>query len=174
MTVVLVGRSGVGKSTTANVLAELTGRALVEVGDVVRSGAVQAGRSPLDHARQVIGSGDETHFVRRAIDEVRRRGPSVIVGPRLPAELAYLRRELPPVLAIGLLLPTAQRWARIARRSSAFDPAAQAVRDEIEENWGLARTLADCDWRISTVGSPRAVVVECLRHWSRFGASAAI
>jgi adenylate kinase family enzyme len=168
VTLVLVGRSGVGKSTTGKGLAAVTGRPLVEISHFVRRGAAGEGRTPLEHARAAVAAGEHTRFVRSAVEEARCRAmPCIIVGPRLPAELDFIRRELRPTLSVGMLLPDPERRRRLAFRLDNFDPDTQKERDDVEEKWGIARTLANCDSFVSTDADCRSIVAACLREWLR-------
>lgn len=169
VSLVLVGRPGVGKSTTAEALARCTGLPRIEVGSFVRRAAAARGLTPLQCAQRIFAAGDHTYFVRQAVKEARRLGkPCIVVGPRMPVELHFLQEELHPTLAIGLLLPDAARYERIRqRRPGRVDVDDHEERERVEGRWGIGETLQKCDVVVYTRGESDDVVTHCLHEWLR-------
>jgi hypothetical protein len=166
VSLILVGRSGAGKSTTGQGLAMLTGRPLIEIGAFVRRDAAAAGRTPLRQAQKTFASGEYTRFARDAVAAARTQSVAcIIVGPRMPVELEFMRRELGPTFSIGLLLPDPERRSRLALRVESSTFPDQPGRDDVEEAWGISRTLADCDSFVYTAADRQTVVNACLREW---------
>ncbi len=163
---VLVGRAGAGKSSLGRALSATTGRPRIELGHFVRRAAKRGGTSPLREAQRTFAAGQELRFARLAVAEAERLGlPCIIGGPRRPAELAYLRSSLAPVLAVALTLPEPERLARLHMRAPNACDDPNADRDEVEESWGLSETVADCDACVSTAGSLPSALAELLELW---------
>lgn len=164
---VLVGRTGVGKSTIGRALSSLTGRPLIEIGDLVRRGAAEKGQTPLARAQEIFARGHDTHFVTEAVAEAHRMGlPCIISGPRKPVELDFIREQLRPTLALALSLPDSERRLRtLARQSGNLSRAALENRESVEDEWGIRETLNRCNFSVNTMADSETVLAQCLEKW---------
>ena len=167
---ILVGRSGVGKTTTGRRLSDLTGTPYLEIGELVRRQAAERGRDALHYAADQFAAGNPLAFVEIVVDEAWAWGvPCIIGGPRRLDELEHLKAQLTPALTIALDLSDDERLRRLRHRKITGNRGyVLAERDLLEEKWGISKALLACDVHISSVPSPSLVATLCLKQWLAF------
>jgi cytidylate kinase len=169
---VLVGLPGAGKSSVARMLAECTDTQIVEVGRFViaEASTLNSRITPLELAERTFMQQDFHRFVRQAAQQVRRvEGYSIVVGPRLPVELSYLRLQFNEILALGI---SASDEIRISRRLRQLGAGSRVdmqenlrSRDSVERSWGIEETLSLCDVVINGEQDLHAVVGAVRTLW---------
>jgi adenylate kinase family enzyme len=161
---VLVGRFGVGKTTTGRALADRTGVTFLRDGRRRPSRRERPGCRPTGAGSRALRRCDELTFVREIVAKARLSASVCIVGgPRRPGELRALRESLAPCLAIALILPEEDRWRRLREREDNLEQLRQ--RDRMEESWGIGQTLAECDVQVSTREDAIVVANKCYELW---------
>ena len=106
----------------------------------------------------------------QSLGEARTRGmPCIVAGLRRLDQLRYLKRHLAPAFSVALTLPDDERRRRLIRRGFTDNPELEwTERKALEEEWGLADTIAECDSQLSTVVPAEMVAEECLARWWAF------
>lgn len=158
---VLIGLSGAGKSAVASHLGKALAVPVVEVGSFVRAEAKAKHRNPLEHADEVFRRGAHLHFVARVPASAGSR-PLIVVGPRRPEEIRYLREELAPCVVTLLNAPFNVRSLRKFGRS---ESAGLRHRDSIELSWGFGQTERLADITIDAEQDLRFVISAVREHW---------
>jgi hypothetical protein len=167
-TLIIVGYSGAGKTTLGSLLHRDTGIPVIEIGKLVRAEAA-AQIPPLsapEYADWVFSQGDHLRFVRQVVLSHRASRPLIVVGPRRPQELGYLRAELAPSITVALHTPAkirASRGADLEARAEGLDGL--RFRDETERTWGLDRTLEMADAIFDGLDSPEILAAKVRQLW---------
>jgi energy-coupling factor transporter ATP-binding protein EcfA2 len=156
---VLVGFTGAGKTTLGQALAGITTARVLEFGHVARADAATHGADPLLHANARFAAGDYAYVAERVLSGLKP-GHRIFVGPRRREEIARLRRRAGPCLVVALDAPETVRNLRKTK-----NPAAQALRDEVEASWGLERTMAEADLVLSSTRSIGELVAAVRHVW---------
>jgi energy-coupling factor transporter ATP-binding protein EcfA2 len=166
--VILVGHSGSGKTTIANALNKATGIEPLELGFVVRKSAAQSMTDPLSHADAVISKGKYLTFVEAALSGHVAR-PALIVGPRQPQEVKFLRDVLGPSLVVALEAPAFIRSVRRGNIANLECPniAWLSHRDLVERDWGIETIIAEADLRVDSTGTVENIAQMILRAWKQ-------
>ena len=151
-------------------LSELTGAPYIDMGTLVQREAESRGLDLLTHAATQYAEGNVA-FMEAVLEEARTRGtPCIVAGLRRLDQLGYLKRHLAPAFSVALTLPDDERRRRLIRRGFTDNPELEwTERKALEEEWGLADTIAKCDAQLSTVLPAEMVAEECLARWSTFG-----
>jgi adenylate kinase family enzyme len=167
-TLIIVGYSGAGKTTLGSLLHRDTGVPVIEIGKLVRAEAA-AQTPPLsapEYANQVLSQGNHLHFVKQVVSRHRGSRPLIVVGPRLPQELCYLRAELAPSITMALHTPATVRASRGADLEAQADGVdGLRIRDQIERSWGLDRTIEMADARFDGLDSPEILAAKVGQLW---------
>jgi len=138
---VLIGLSGAGKSAVAAWLGKTLSLPVLEVGSFVRAEAKSKNRNPLEYANDTFRRGGFLHFVTQ-VPGAAPSFPVIIVGPRRPEEIRYLREKVAPCV---VTLLEASFDVRSMRKFGRAQSAGLRHRDGIELSWGFdsTRRLAD-------------------------------
>lgn len=171
---IIVGLTGSGKSTLAKHLANVTGTPIIEVGQIVMRDAAACRKcnSPPEHASHLIGSGNYFRFVEKVVKAVGDYGvPTIIVGPRHPLEVEFLRQSLRVPLIMGLDLPDSVRRFRYELPSDVRNVVKDKVefykRDALERSWGARYSLYMAQALLDATLSPAELQGLALDMWSR-------
>lgn len=145
---IILGLSGSGKSTVADILARRNSSRTFEIGKYVIADAKGCPQcsTPLDHADHVFRSKEYCRFVSMAVNDARNfRGKVIFVGPRLLQELNFLCSFSDNPTIIGLEIGAHDRELRRMDRKAPMDlPNSWSYfrrRDQIERSWGADETL---------------------------------
>lgn len=146
--VIIVGHSGVGKTTLAKGLQESCDLQPIELGLIVRGEAEDGRRSfsALQHAEQRFSAGESTRFASAAVRLADSLSLPLFVGPRRPEEVQFLSRCFGRSLVLGLHAGAKVRHSRKISAESArggLPPTEGELhwRDFLETRWGMGRTL---------------------------------
>lgn len=172
---IVVGSFATGKTTTCELLSQLTGAPYVDMGTLVQKEAASHGFDLLTHAANQFAE-NNLAFMESVVNEGRAQGiPCIVAGLRRVDQLNYLKLHLAPAFSIALTLPDDERWRRLTRRRFTENPEQEwTERKALEEEWGIANTLAECDAQLSTTAPAEIVAEECLNRWLAFDVGEAI
>lgn len=169
---IIVGHHASGKTTLARILAEKHHMQVVEVGAFVIRDSLNCPScdNPLAHADHVFKAHEYLKFVALVtafIDENGIAGNTIIVGPRRPEELSYLRARLRHAFAIGLSVPMEVREERAMARASRSNTGVVQFekRNETETTWGLDQTIEQCDLIVEASPGPDSVAARIEEQW---------
>lgn len=157
---VLIGLSGAGKSAVASHLGKALDVPVIEVGSFVRAEAKAKHRNPLEHADDVFRRGAYLHFVTRV--PVAGQRPLIVVGPRRPEEIRYLREALTPCVVTFL---NASFDVRSLRKFGRASSTGLRHRDSIELSWGFGLTERLADVTIDAEQDLSFVISAVREHW---------
>lgn len=150
--ILIIGRSGVGKTTAGAFLAERLGGAVYEASAAFRELAAERGVSALDSAAalaflQANGMASVAERIHRKI--LSDPAPCAIVtGLRTREEVGYLTKRVRPNVRLQILAieaPDAVRLTRLAARGragAALSPEALGLFDAVEAQFGLTPVAA--------------------------------
>lgn len=168
---IITGLSGSGKSTVAYEISKQIPAQTIELGHFVLEDArhCQKCHTVLDHANHVFRFGEPTKYAISAVKAIKPTAKALIlIGPRLPAELNYLRAQISHSLAIMLDVRDSVRLNRrlISKEKSEIDSVSCALRDSVERSWGADETLKRADFAINGEMSIDRVAKGMMRLWS--------
>jgi Adenylate kinase and related kinases len=169
--IVLVGHSGSGKTTLASLLGSYSGIPVIEVGHRVIKEAAENGVGPLEFADSKIRAGKQLHFVENIISNQQTENPIMVVGPRLPEEVRFLKAMLGPTLIIGLSAPDKIREIRRCDPSELRKdkPSWLRQRDVVERCWGVDNALQMAHIILDATKSPSELLIQAESIWEEHG-----
>lgn len=143
--IVLIGYSGVGKTTLADYIVKKYNFKKIEIGDIVKKCKTESDYEgfPLQYANYIFKKYDYNYFVKIALAQHELISePIVIVGPRTMKELNYILQIFKNnILTVGICSKKYNRYKRYKK----IDNSAIKVRDKIESSWGLDELIKNCD-----------------------------
>lgn len=149
---ILVGYSGVGKSSLAKVIEQQLNLPVIEIGKFVVCEAFKNSSeiTPLEFADQTFKAGNYLRFAKQAFEEsLTHKSDVLFVGPRLPQELEFLRSEFLNSLTVGLNINQSLRQQRCFQRAENRQDSESLQklihRDSFEQSWGLDTTISRSD-----------------------------
>ncbi len=149
--VILVGYPGAGKSLFAKLLQERYGYRIIEMGQYVKEACLKKNCSPYECANIFYQTGRETYFAEKLVEE-RLKYPYddvVIVGPRTPKEIKYLKTYLCQTISIAINSNATTRLCRRAKQTQRKDEFSLWCRDYLESTWDLFSAMKQCDYQIN-------------------------
>ena len=167
---ILVGHSGAGKTTLAELLGKRTGLAVVEVGHIVIGEADRLGVVALDHADRLFQARQFLHFVQQVAGGHRCGRPLIIVGPRVFEEILYLKDVYGPSFVVALTAPVDLREARRVDLILPIDDNLSRLRqrDAVEDHWDLQRTIRSANLVLDSAQQPLVLAATVERAWRAF------
>lgn len=143
--ILVAGLHSVGKSTLAVHLAAALDGHVIEMGDIVRNEAAKRGSRNLVRLAERLLANDPL-FIARVAAAVAHLGPqpAIIVGPRTPFEMSYLREQFPDALVVAIQAPVELRESRWRERQVSFTDT-WTEREWQESAWGTARLVTSAD-----------------------------
>jgi dephospho-CoA kinase len=169
--IIIVGHSGSGKTTLASILALRSGIQIIEVGHQVIREALDIGITPLEFADAKIREGKQLHFVEQVLADWEPEHPIIVVGPRLPQEVEFLKSALGPTIVIGLEAPDEIREIRRCEPSELRKGKRSWLhhRDMVERSWGADNALNMASVILDATRTPSELVVQVDSIWEEYG-----
>lgn len=169
---IIIGPSGAGKSTLASLVARLTGLQVVEIGQHVKleANSLAPSDSPVDYADRIFAAGKYLHFVETVAGLNLLSKPTIVVGPRLPQELRFLRDHLGVSYAIGLDVPASTRERRRPDLKTLISAEKTwlSYRDQLEFGWGVDSTTKKADLVFEGLFPAQPLALTVLKEWHKF------
>jgi adenylate kinase family enzyme len=146
---IIIGHSGAGKTTLADLISRHYRANVIEVGYQVVKEAAQQNRliTPLEYADAKLRAGKYYHFVEQIAACIDYTKPIIIVGPRQVQEIRFFRDILDSTIVIGLDAPNRIRELRRCTPEELRKGGSTWLqhRDEVERSWGVENTLKIAD-----------------------------
>lgn len=170
--IIIVGPSGAGKSTLARALGKRTGLPIVEIGFYVKAEARvnTPDLEPINYADKLFAAGRYLHFVESLAKANLLGAPAIVVGPRLPQELRFVREVVRYSISVGLSVPAGVREKRRPDLcvSCPDDRTWLSYRDEIEFGWGVHRTSKQVDILLDGQAPVQLLANVAWEEWVKF------
>ena len=146
---ILLGFPGSGKTTVAKFFSDnMKNVNIIEMGDLVRDKYVLMNEKNeyatlVEYANSVFRKKKYLEFV--SMIDKKTRDNIIFVGPRTVQEVQYLCDNFDIKSIIGLDCEKEERLNRRKKQNKYNNKEYFNKRDEIEEKWGLSKTLECCD-----------------------------
>ena len=171
--IIIIGHSGAGKTTLANLISLYSGAHIIEVGHHVISEASQQPQpmSALEYADAKLRAGKYYHFVEQIAASHDFSEPTIIVGPRQVQEVKFFRDVLNSTIVIGLDAPDDVRETRRCdpEELGTGGPTWLEHRDKVERAWGAENTLQLADAVLDATKPPSHLLAQAAHVWKEMG-----